>query len=156
VTGVDNSLIELGRIIRFGIVGIAATVIYAVVSAAGNQALAITPVFASIIGQVTSAGVSYFGHLLFSFQVKANHQSYLWRFVIIAAVTFALNCGVTWLIADVLKLAPRIAIATVTVLIPVVNYIANRFWVFMPGLLAVELPSPVQKRRRTGLDTSAR
>jgi len=41
---------------------------------------------------------------------------------------------VTWLIADVLGLSPRIAIAVVTVLIPITNYLANRFWVFLPGL----------------------
>ena len=93
--------------------GIAATLVYAIVSAVGNEAFAITPVFASIIGQVASAGVSYFGHSLFSFRVKTNHQAYLLRFLIIAAIMFALNSAVTWLIADVLKLSPRIAIATV-------------------------------------------
>jgi putative flippase GtrA len=128
-------------------VGIAATLVYAVVSAVGNETFAIMQVLASIIGQVASADVSYFGHFLFSFRVKANHQAYLCRFLIIAAITFALNSAVTWLIADVLKLSPRIAIATVTVLIPIVNYVCNRFWVFMPGLVPANLaPAPMASR----------
>lgn len=143
MTGNGISLVELGRIIRFGVVGIGATLVYAVVTAAGNEALGIKPVLASIIGQAASTAVSYFGHALFSFRVKTNHQTYLWRFLVIAAFTFALNGAVTWLIADVLKLSPRIAIATVTVLIPIVNYVCNRFWVFMPGLVRTNLlPAP--------------
>ena len=137
--GVGKSLIELGRIIRFGLVGIAATLVYAMVSAVANERLAMTPVLASIIGQTASMGVSYFGHSLFSFRVKTNHQTYLWRFLIIAALTFALNGAVTWLIADILKLSPRVAIATVTILIPIVNYIFNRFWVFIPRLVPTNL-----------------
>lgn len=146
--GVGYSLNELGRIIRFGVVGVAATLVYAVVSALANEVFVITPVLASIIGQTASMGVSYFGHSLFSFRVKTNHHSYLWRFLIIAAVTFALNGAVTWLIANVLKLSPRVAIATVTVLIPIVNYICNRFWVFIPGLVPASL-GPVSAASET-------
>lgn len=132
--------------------GIAATLVYAIVSAVGNEAFAITPVFASIIGQVASAGVSYFGHSLFSFRVKTNHQAYLLRFLIIAAIMFALNSAVTWLIADVLKLSPRIAIATVAVLIPIVNYVCNRFWVFTPGPVPANLARASMASQATEFD----
>ncbi len=126
--------LELGRIIRFGFVGIAATVVYVGSSFAGIEVFGVPPVAASVLGQVLSTFVSYFGHAVFSFRVEPSHQLYLMRFLLISVLTFALNIIVTWLIADALGLSPRIAIAVVTVLIPIANYLANRFWVFLPGL----------------------
>jgi putative flippase GtrA len=126
--------VELGRIIRFGFVGIAATVVYTGTSLAGIEVFGLPPVAASVLGQVVSTFVSYFGHAIFSFRVEPSHRLYLIRFLLICVLTFALNVIVTWLIADVLGLSPRIAIAVVTVLIPITNYLANRFWVFLPGL----------------------
>jgi putative flippase GtrA len=127
-------LTESGRMFRFGLVGLLATLVYVVVTAAANEAFGVAPVLASIVGQSTSTAVSYFGHSSFSFRVEPNHRDFLWRFLAIAALAFALAAGVTWLIADVAWLSPRIAIAAVTVLIPIVNYLCNRFWVFRAGL----------------------
>jgi putative flippase GtrA len=137
--------VELGRIIRFGFVGIAATVVYTGTSFAGIEVFGIPPVAASVLGQVVSTFVSYFGHALFSFRVEPSHRLYLLRFLLISVLTFAPNVIVTWLIADALGLSPRIAIAVVTVLIPITNYLANRFWVFLPGLRrAAANPRPVK------------
>jgi putative flippase GtrA len=123
--------IEGGRIIRFSLVGICATFVYILVSILANEILRITPVLTSILAQVASFVVSYFG-----FRVKADHRVFLWRFASITGLTFVLATSATWLIADVGRLSPRIAIAVVAVLIPFVSYLCNRFWVFAPGLMS--------------------
>jgi putative flippase GtrA len=130
------SLVEIGRIIRFGIVGVTATLIYASISLLALETLHFTPVSASILGQLVATGVSYFGHSMFSFAVKTDHRTYLWRFLVIAALTFVLNGALTWLMTDVLRVTPQLSIAIVTVVIPVTNYFCNRLWVFTYGLSA--------------------
>jgi putative flippase GtrA len=125
---------EVARIIRFGIVGIAATLVYAGVTYLVVETGVAKPIMASVIGQLTAGFISYFGHLRFSFAVDPDHKSFVWRFLVIAAVTFAMNIGVTFLLTEVLGLSYRVSIVVVTVLIPITNYLCNRFWVFHSGL----------------------
>jgi putative flippase GtrA len=127
-------LVELGRAVRFGVVGLCAMLVYVAVAGPANEVFGILPVFASLLGVTASTGVSYFGHLFFSFRVEPNHRDFLWRFLLIAALGFSLSAGITWFIANVMQLSARLAIVTVIILIPLVNYVCNRFWVFMPGL----------------------
>lgn len=127
-------IVEFARLVRFGIVGVIATLVYFSTTFVAIEAFALTPVRASIVGQVTAMGVSYFGHSLFSFAVKTDHRTYLWRFLVIAALTFTMNGVVTWLLTDVLRVYYPIAVGIVGLLIPLTNYVCNRFWVFMPGL----------------------
>jgi putative flippase GtrA len=151
VRSASDLIHEAGRIIRFGIVGIAATAVYASSAFLAIEALHVPPVRGSVIAQLAATGVSYFGHTLYSFRVKLDHRTYLWRFVLIAAVAFAVNVAVTWLLAEALGLSYRVTIAAVTILIPIVNYVCNRFWVFMPGLLPLtETTGTLGKRSKNG------
>lgn len=129
-------IVEFGRLFRFGIVGIVATLVYAGATLFAIEILHLAPVLSSIVGQLTATGVSYFGHSMFSFAVQADHKTYLSRFLVILLLTFALNASVTWLLSDVLQISHRISVAVVTVLIPLVNFVCNRYWVFLPGLQA--------------------
>lgn len=138
---------ETGRIVRFGVVGIAATAVYASSTFVAVGILHLSPVRSSIIGQLVATGVSYFGHTLYSFGLKLDHRTYFWRFLLIAAITFIVNGAVTWLMAEALGLSYRATIAIVTILIPIVNYVCNRFWVFLPGLLPVAEPTAASKQR---------
>jgi putative flippase GtrA len=138
--------VEVGRIFRFGVVGICATMVYILASIIANEISRIPPVPASILAQVAAIGVSYFGHSAYSFQVKADHRAFLWRFLVIAGLNFVVATAVTWLIADIAKFSPRVGIAAVAILIPIINYICNRFWVFMPGLAPATLAQPVNSR----------
>ena len=63
--------IEGGRIFRFSLVGICATFVYILVSTLANEIWRITPVPASILAQIASFVVSYFGHSAYSFRVEA-------------------------------------------------------------------------------------
>ena len=145
-------LVELGRMVRFGVVGLCATLVYVAVAGPANEVFGILPVLASLLGVAASTGVSYFGHLFFSFRVESNHRDFLWRFLLIAALGFSLSAGMTWFIANAMQLSPRLAIATVTALIPIVNYLCNRYWVFMPGLPRQALAhSPHQAKCDAGL-----
>jgi putative flippase GtrA len=133
--------IEFSRIVRFGIVGIVATLVYAAATLLAIEILHMTAVPASIIGQLTATGVSYFGHSMFSFAVKTDHKTYFVRFLLILLLTLALNSFVTWLLTDFWRISHRISVAIVTILIPLVNYICSRYWIFVRGM---QTPPAVQ------------
>jgi putative flippase GtrA len=130
VASLSGSLVEIGRFVRFGIVGIAAATVYAAASVSAVDIFYLNPVSGSICGQLVATSVSYFGHSMFSFAVKTDHRRYLW----LAALTYAMNAVVTYLLTDVLLISYLISIAIVAILIPLTNYLCTRFWVFSPGL----------------------
>jgi putative flippase GtrA len=131
---VERLWIEFARIVRFGIVGTLAAVLYAAVTTSIVELRIANPIVATIVGHFCAAVVSYFGHLRFSFAVNPDHQIFLWRFLVVAAAAFAMNIGVSWLFTMTLGLPYFVAVVTVAVLVPITNYVCNRYWVFLPGL----------------------
>jgi putative flippase GtrA len=120
---------------RFGIVGVVASLTYAGVTYVIVDSGIGKPTVATIVGQLSSALISYFGHQRFSFAVASTHKIFVWRFISIFVLTFAMNIGVTFLLTERFGVSYRVTIAIVTVLIPLTNYFCNRFWVFRPGLV---------------------
>jgi putative flippase GtrA len=96
------------------------------------------------MGYLASCGVSYFGHMHFSFGVEPKHRTYFWRFLVVSFLSFVLNVAVTWVITILFAYSVRISVIVVSILIPAVNYICNRFWVFLPGLKPIET-GPVRR-----------
>lgn len=133
-TRLDHLQGEMLRLFRFGLTGVVATTVYAMVSLLAIEAFGAAPVAGSVLGYAAATGVSFYGHSLFSFQVRLDHGTALRRFLVLAAASFVLSTGLMWLIADIMGLSPRIAVAVITIVIPINNYICSRFWVFREGL----------------------
>jgi putative flippase GtrA len=133
-TRLDHLRHEMLRLFRFGLTGVVATTVYATVSLLAIEAFGAAPIAGSILGYATAIGVSFYGHSLFSFRVGLDHGTALRRFLVLAAASFVLSTMLMWLIADIMGLSPRIAVAVIAVVIPINNYVCNRFWVFREGL----------------------
>lgn len=131
---VKKVIIEFRQLVRFGITGTIAALAYAGVTFILVETGVAGPVAATTFGYFAAAAISYLGHLHFSFGVEPDHRTFLRRFAVIVVVTFAMNIVVTWLTTNILNGSYRMSVAVVTVLIPVMNYLCNRFWVFLPGL----------------------
>jgi putative flippase GtrA len=129
---------EFGRFVRFGITGVIATLAYAVVTIILVERWGVRPIPAAIVGYLAASGISYFGHLYFSFSVEPNHRTYLWRFLIVSALSFTLNIIITWIVTALFACSARVSVIIVSILIPATNYLCNRFWVFLPGLRLTE------------------
>jgi putative flippase GtrA len=136
--GVRHLAREFGRLVRFGITGVMATVVYAAVTIILVERCGVRAIAAAIIGYLAASGVSYFGHLHFSFSVEPDHRTYFWRFLIASSLSFVLNVAITWIVTGVLGYSERISVIIASILIPTTNYLCNRFWVFLPGLRLVE------------------
>ncbi len=124
---------ELGRLFRFGIVGVAATAVYWVVTVTLAQGFGIGAVFASLLGVACSASVSYFGHQIYSFRVEPDHDRYVLRFILVNGFTLGLNLLLIWLIVDIIHFAPAIGATAVVIVIPCLNYVLNKYFVFQPA-----------------------
>lgn len=132
---IKNVRVEFGRFIRFGIIGVLASLMYAGVTFFIVEMGVGNPIMATIVGQLCAALISYFGHQRYSFAVASTHKIFAWRFLVVFGLTFAMNVGVTWLLTENFGISHRVTIVVVTVLIPVTNYFCNRFWVFRSGLI---------------------
>ena len=133
-SGLQALGVEVGRLGRFAVVGVIVTLTYAAVALLVIETSLAGIIGASIAGHIAAAVVGYIGHLRFSFAVEPDHQTYAWRFLVLAALTFAANIGMTWLLTRVIGVSDWVSIAIVTATIPIASYCFNRFWVFLPGL----------------------
>jgi putative flippase GtrA len=129
-----NSWTELLRIGRFGLVGITATLVYAASSLLSVRELGVTTVVGTTIGYLLSTIISYFGHMGFSFSVESDHGDYLPKFALLSVISYGINVGMVILIVDYLQFPYSVAVAVLTVMIPIINYLLSRFWVFRRGL----------------------
>jgi putative flippase GtrA len=125
---------EIFRLLRFGCVGLLAGAVYYSISVVIASSGISAPLAATIIGNITAAFVSYFGHLHFSFVVEPNHRRFLGRFLVTAAIGLCLNIFLTLLLLYQFQVPYVIVFAIVTVIVAATNYLTNRLWVFFPGL----------------------
>ena len=144
-----NLSTELQRFARFSVVGILNLFLYTGITLAAIEGLALSPVVASLIGQVASVVVLYLGHFSYSFGLEPNHRVFLWRFVAAVMVLMATNVGLTWLLTGVLEVPHRISIAVLALLIPLMSYLLNRFWVFASGLQG---PAALRRTENVGVE----
>jgi len=124
----------MGRIFRFAIIGCGATVAYVGAAIVAVEFGGLSPELATTIGFTAAFGVSYTGHRAFTFAVQSCHEVYLPRFLVTAVTTYFMNIGIVVFAVDVLSLPYQVGLGVVAVVIPLVNYIMGRYWVFESGL----------------------
>ena len=117
---------------RFLIIGLGATLLYAMFSAlfsTGEPAL-MRPALGSVLSYVIAAVFSYAGHRYFTFASNGAHRFEAPRFVVLTLVGLAVSFVLPAVLSEVLGLRPQIPIVLTCILIPVFNYAVLRHWVF--------------------------
>ena len=122
---------ELGAIVRFGLVGIAATLVYLLVSLVLLD-LEIAPRPTNLVAFAAGTIASYLGHYFFTYRADDSHLKLGGRF---AAVTagLALLCVALHQLALWLGAGPRGAALVVTLAYPPLSFALNHFWAFARG-----------------------
>ncbi len=130
---VPSRPVELvAELVRFGVVGLVATVTYLIVSivvrsaGAGNY-------FANFSGYIASVAISYFGHRIVTFRSKQAHRRQGPRFILVSLLAFGLTNLIVYIFVDRLNLAFAFAAVAVAVSIPLFTWLLARTWVFRPG-----------------------
>jgi putative flippase GtrA len=124
-------LAELGRIVRFGLVGLLSTGIYM-----GLFALAIRllpPVGASVVAYALSALVNFVMQSRFTFRQQALSGRSATRFVLMHLLCMATNSSLLWLAIGPLEQPAMKSQAVIVVFVAGLSYLISRFWVYPPG-----------------------
>jgi putative flippase GtrA len=125
---------EFWRLARFSFVGVVATVLHIGVAMIAVAAAGANPTVAAMIGFTAAFAVSYFGHFRFTFAASGRHRDYLLKFAVSSLASLVLSTGMVWVATAILGIDYKPSLIALAVIVPVCNYLVNRFWVFLqPG-----------------------
>jgi len=125
---------EFWRLARFSAVGTIATVVHIVVAVIVVAAAGANPTVGAMIGFVAAFMVSYFGHFRFTFAAFGRYRDYLLKFAVSSLASFLLSTAAVWVATAILGIDYKPAMFALAIIVPVCNYLVNRFWVFLqPG-----------------------
>jgi putative flippase GtrA len=122
---------EFWRLARFFAVGTIATIVHIGVAMIVVAAAGANPTVGAIIGFVAAFMVSYFGHFRFSFAASGRYSDYLLKFAVSSLASFLLSTAAVWLATDILGIGYKPALIALAIIVPICNYLVNRFWVFL-------------------------
>jgi len=119
----------LFQLIRFGFVGVAATLTHYIVSIVGVEQLHLSLYLANLLGYIVAVVVSFLGHSKFTFQVNASMKLFS-KFIVVSLSALALSELLILLLESTLQLSHRISMLVVVATIPVFTFIMSRLWVY--------------------------
>jgi putative flippase GtrA len=119
---------ELGRIFRFGIVGLMSVGIYMMLFFA--IARLVPPVLASLIAYILSMLVNFVLQSRFSFQQKRLSGHSAVRFILMHMLCMGLNSSLLWLATGPLGQPAMISQTVIVVFVAGLSYLISRFWVY--------------------------
>ncbi|MER8857010.1 GtrA family protein [Mesorhizobium sp. M0757] len=117
---------------RFGLVGIAATILYAALATAfvKSERFGFSPVRASLAAYAAAALFSYLAHRSVTFMSRGSHRSEAPRFLFLAAIGLAIAYGAPALLTAKLGLPLIFPIMITCLLVPGINFVVLDRWVF--------------------------
>ena len=118
------------QVVRFGIVGVAATLTHAGVALLAHAALGLPPLRANVMGFLVAFAVSYGGHYHWTFRSGLPHRTSLPRFLLVSACVFLASQFIVWGATGPLGLGMTAAMGIVTLVAPLTSFIVNRAWTF--------------------------
>lgn len=121
---------ELRQVARFAVVGGAATATHLSVGLLLAEHLAVAPFWANFAAFSAAVFVSYFGNLMWTFDMAAAGVGRLPRFVVVALCGLAANQAIVFAAVNMAGWNYRVALAIVLLVVPVLTYLASRQWVF--------------------------
>ncbi|WP_181183173.1 GtrA family protein [Mesorhizobium sp. B3-1-7] len=121
---------EPARILRFAAIGGLSTLIYAVGTLALSDRFGLPAAISSVVAYGAGAVFSYCGHRFVTFMSDGAVGFEIARFACATAVGFLLTVGLTVVLADVVGLPALVPVAMACTLVPVLNFIILRQFVF--------------------------
>lgn len=117
--------------IRFGLVGVANTVVHAGIVIVLMEALAPPAFVANGVAFMFANLVSYALNSRFTFKTPISFLGYR-RFLLVSLVSLALTLLITWLV-EYLEWHYGVGLAIVILVAPVLNYLVMKIWAFAPA-----------------------
>ena len=118
------------RFVRFGAVGVIATLVHIVVFCVLAEAFYVPPVVAAAPSFVLATLVSYGLNRIWTFSSHGDHRAQLIKYFVVALLGLALNMAITYVVVDILHQWYGIALFLVVSVLPILTYSLNHRWTF--------------------------
>lgn len=119
------------EILRFGIVGLAATATHYVILRLAVETLAVPPTPANGLAFLCALSVTYLGQSLWVFQERSQHgTAQMLRFTVSILIGLSANMAIMALSVHALGLTYQGGFLLGLFLVPILSFVVNRFWVF--------------------------
>jgi putative flippase GtrA len=121
----------IGQLIRFGLVGLGSTLLYAAVYWP-LATYVMWPVFAVIIAFIVAVTAGFFGHSRWSFKGhgKVEDNKTKVQFFAVQTFGFILNAAFTFIATDLLHGPTWWPLVPAVLITPFATFFLNRLWVF--------------------------
>jgi putative flippase GtrA len=128
----DTGRSESARILRFVAIGGVSTLIYGVLTLAlsDRHGLGLPATFAAMGGYGAGAVFSYCGHRFVTFMSDGAVGFEIPRFAVANAIGFLLSFALAAVLTDLAGLSPSVPVALSCVLVPALNFVILRKFVF--------------------------
>ena len=120
----------LAQLGRFGVVGLAATLIHLSVAWVAARAFGASPFAANALGFAVAFACSYLGHFYWTFGQRAGHPVRLPRFLVVSGFGFALTNLIVWLVVSRGGQAFELALLVILFAVPLSTWALSRLWAF--------------------------
>lgn len=118
------------QFIRFGLVGIIATLCHMGTLVILVEVFACMPLLASTIGFILAVIVSYILNYRFTFMVEGNHVLFFSRYLIVCLSGLAINTSIMYITVIILKWWYIIGQISTLTIVPITNFTLNKLWAF--------------------------
>ncbi len=118
------------QLLRYGSVGVIATLTHALVFIFLVELFDIRPVGAVVIAFLSALALSYFGHHRWTFNSTSPHGVQFIRFLLVALLGLGANVSITYLIVDVLFFWYGLALLLTVTAVPLLTFYLSKYWVF--------------------------
>jgi putative flippase GtrA len=117
-------------LLKYAIVGITGATIHFLTLFYLVEKFQIHPIVSSSIGFILTVLVSYFPNYYWTFKANSSHKKTLARYTVVSLSGFASNFIAFTISYSLLSLHYGFSQAVATVVVPLTNFILNKYWTF--------------------------
>lgn len=121
---------NLFQLMRYGLVGVCAATLHALMALALFHLLAVQPTLSNFAGFVTGAIISYFGSYYFTFKSTDGHRKSLPRFALVWLIGIGINVGLFQALLSLYAVPFALNVFIAIALTPIAQYLMLKFWAF--------------------------
>lgn len=125
-----QSMSAAAKLIRFGIIGIAATLIYFLSDVFFVHVAHMSAGLASFMAYLLALPVSYFGQSRFTFRSRGDSRRQQWRFAFISIIGIMISYVTSQIAVHHYHIDPAWGALVTVALVPLVSYICFDRWAF--------------------------
>lgn len=119
---------------RYGIVGAIGSIIHISLIVLFVEIFQFHPVISTIIGFLVVVLISYVLNSVWTFEHAGMDYYSLFKYAIVSTSGLVLNAGIMFLVVEIFGESYFIAIAIAFLIVPAMNFLFNRYWVFKHAL----------------------